>query len=207
MEERDGAAPAAPKHLDERGGRNQPHRGVTGSRLRRCVAGGRPAQEPRSEDKARLLLFQDERPVGKLGEPRIVQPPPARHRIQALLVQLGVHRVSADLVGVEPAPDRREADVVLATAESAGPMSCRERSRLVEEEELREEPRLQERAARPAPVLEPAGDPAPCRIPAPNAAGGVVQAAPVPVDETPSGIGDQLAERRHAVLERHRRPG
>jgi hypothetical protein len=79
----------------------------------------------------------------------------------------------------------------------------RERGRLVEEEELGEASRLQQRVPAPAAELEPAGDPA-LRRPAPaDPPGGVVQAAAVAVDEAARRIGDQLAERRDPVLQRH----
>src|SRR6188508_3312358 len=104
---------------------------------------------------------------------------------------------------MELAPQLPEANVVLAAAERAGAMACRERGRLVEEEELRELAGLQQRAALPASELEPARDPALHAEPLPDATGVVVQAAAVPVDEAARRVGDELAERRHAVLKRH----
>jgi hypothetical protein len=52
--------------------------------------------------------------------------------------------------------------------------------------------------------LEPAGNPASAVVVAADAAGGVVQAAAIAVDEAAARVGDQLAERRDAVLEWHR---
>jgi hypothetical protein len=75
---------------------------------------------------------------------------------------------------------------------------------LVEEEELREAPRLLEWVAVPAAELEAAGDPALARVAPPDTPRVVVEAPAVAVDEAAAGIGDELAERRHAVLQRHR---
>ena len=82
-------------------------------------------------------------------------------------------------------------------------MTGRERGRLVQEEQLGEPARLQQRAALPAAELEPTRDPAlPVEAP-PDPPGIVVQTPAIPVDESPRRIGDELAERRHAVLQRH----
>ena len=55
------------------------------------------------------------------------------------------------------------------------------------------------------PVLEDEAtrDPAPHGVAPPDPPGVVVEAAAVPVDEPAAGIGDELAERRDAVLQRH----
>src|SRR5688572_3594613 len=82
-------------------------------------------------------------------------------------------------------------------------MSGRERGRLVEEEELRELAGSEQRPALPAAELEPAGDPAPPVVTAPNPARGVVEAAAIAVDEPARRVCNELAERCHAVLERH----
>ena len=122
---------------------------------------------------------------------------------EPLAVELRVDGVGAALPRVELVPDRPQAVVVLAAAERARPVAGRHRRRLVEEEELRELPRLEERPPQPAPELEPAGDPAPGVVAAPDPAGAVVQAAAVPVDEPAGRVCDELAERRYPVLERH----
>src|SRR5207248_796878 len=85
------------------------------------------------------------------------------------------------------------------------PVPGGKRRRLVEEEELGVAARLQERAAPPAAELEPARDPAPAVVAPANRAPLVVQTAAVAVDETPPGRRHELAERRHPVLQRHRR--
>ena len=108
-----------------------------------------------------------------------------------------------DLVGAR-ADERHEPVVVLAPAERAGPVAGGERGRLVEEEQLREPARLQQPRPLPALELEPAADPALDGEAAPDPAGLVVEAAAVAVDETPGRVGDQLAERRDAILQRHR---
>jgi len=95
-------------------------------------------------------------------------------------------------------------DVVLSPAERARPVPCRERGRLVEEEELGEEPGMEELPSLPAFELEPARDPALRGVTAPDPPGRVVEAAAVPVDEPAARARDQVAERRDAILERHR---
>src|SRR5207342_70607 len=97
---------------------------------------------------------------------------------------------------MEVAPDDPQAVVVLAAAERARTVPGRHRRRLVEEEELGELAGLEEGPPQPAPELEPAGDPPPAVVAPPNAAGAVVQAAAVPVDEPAGRVGDELAERR-----------
>ena len=64
--------------------------------------------------------------------------------------ELPVDRICADLALVQPGPDLREADVVLATAQRAWPVAGGERGRLVEEEQLGELAGLAQRAAQPA---------------------------------------------------------
>ena len=108
-----------------------------------------------------------------------------------------------DLVRAARAGDLEEPVVVLASAQCARPVPGRERGRLVEEEELRELPRLQERLAVPALELQATGDPPPGGHPSPDSTLVVVDAAAVPVDEPAGRIGDQLAQRSDAVLERH----
>ena len=124
--------------------------------------------------------------------------------VSALLVELRVHRVGADLFGMELAPERAEANVVLAPAQRAGTVAGSEGGRLVEEEELREPPRLQQRLPMPAAELEPARDPALAVVCPTDSTGGIVQAAAVAVHEAARRIGDQLAEGRDPVLERQR---
>jgi hypothetical protein len=80
-----------------------------------------------------------------------------------------------------------------------------ERRRLVEEEELGEAARLQLVDPPAAFELEPAGDPPFDLEPSDDVPAPVVQTPSVAVHEPARGIGDQLAERRDAVLQRHRR--
>src|SRR5687767_6016435 len=103
---------------------------------------------------------------------------------------------------MEFAPDLAEAVVVGAPAERAGTVPRCERCRLVEEEELGEAARLQQRPTLPATELEPAADPALAVEGPADAARLVVEAAPIPVDEAARGMRDELAERRDAVLQR-----
>ena len=118
-------------------------------------------------------------------------------------MELGVDRVRADLARVELAPDGAEADVVLAPAERARPMAGCERRRLVEEEQLGELARLEERASMPTAEREPARDPALSVVPPSDAAMLVVEAAAVAVHQAAARIRDQLAERRDPILQRH----
>jgi hypothetical protein len=83
-------------------------------------------------------------------------------------------------------------------------MAGGERRRLVEEEQLGEPSRLQQRTAPPTAEAEPAGDPAPPGVMSADPSRLVVQAAAVAVDEAAIGHGDQLAEGRDAVLQGHR---
>ena len=167
------------------------------------VAGRRPAEElaRRARATARPRAGRTRRPAGR--QPRVVEPaaaPPAASRSPWSCSVDGVGAASAR---VELAPDRPQAVVVLAPAERARPVAGRHRRRLVEEEELGELPRLEERPPLPSPELEPAGDPAPVVVAAADPAGVVVEAAAVPVDEPAGWVGDELAERRYPVLERH----
>src|SRR5207247_1510618 len=97
---------------------------------------------------------------GKIVERRVMAALPSRGRIDSLAVELLVDRVGSCLTGVEQAPDRAEAVVILPAAERAGPVSGGERRRLVEEEELGEPAGLHQRLAVPAAEPEAAGDPA-----------------------------------------------
>src|SRR5688572_16733356 len=101
------------------------------------------------------------------------------------------------------APHLSEPHIVLAAAESARTMAGRERCRLVEKKQLGEPARLQQRTAQPSPELELTRDPALSVVASADPPALVVQAAAVPVDETPRRICDEVAERRHAVLQRH----
>jgi murein endopeptidase len=146
---------------------------------------------------------EDERAVGEAARPGRMQAAGARARIEALVVQLTVDRVSADLTRMQVAPERGQPVVVGASAEGTGPMPGGQRRRLVEKEQLGEAAGLEQGSALPAAELQPAGDPAPDGVTGPDAALLVVEAAAVAVDETARGVGDQLAERRYAVLTRH----
>src|SRR5262245_34379740 len=118
-------------------------------------------------------------------------------------MELGVDRVRPSVSRMELDPDLEEPVVVVAAAERAGAVPGGERGRLVEEEQLGEAAGPEQRAAPPALELEPAGDPALAVVPPADAARLVVQASAIPVDEAARRVGDQLAERRDPVLERH----
>ena len=163
---------------------------AAGTRDTPVVAGGRPAEKLLAEHEMRLVVVEHERAVGKLAHRRIVV-------AAALTIEPQV-----DGVGTRVADEPEEARVVGAAAERARPVARCEGGRLVEEEELGELPRLHQRPAVPALELEPAGDPTARRLMPPDPALRVVQAAAVAVDEPARRMGDELAERRHPVLER-----
>ena len=127
----------------------------------------------------------------------------ARFGRDALPVKSRIDRVRARVPWMKPRPDREETPVILAAAEGARTVSGGESRSLVEEEELGKAPGLHQRMPMPASKREPAGDPALAVVAAANAPARVVQAAAVPVDEAAGGVGDQLAERRDPVLQRH----
>ena len=128
----------------------------------------RPASSAGSsaaEHEPRLAVVQDERAVGQRR--RTATRAAGAHACAGSTRSpwsCSVDRVGAGLARVELAPDRAEAVVVLAPAERARAMPGRERGRLVEEEELREPPGLEQRPPQPAAELEPAGDPAPAVV-------------------------------------------
>ena len=167
------------------------------------VSGRSPAQEVRAEYEPRNALAEDEGSVGKGVQLRGVVELGTCLGRHALRVELGVHRVGPDLAGVQPLPHGREAVVVLTPAERARAVPSGERRRLVEEEELGEASRLEQRVSVPPPELQAARDPALSRIAAPDAARGVMQAAAISVHEPTCWIGDEVAEWSDAVLERH----
>ena len=174
-----------------------------GRGARRSYPAGVQWRSAVTEHEPRLAVVQDERAVRQVVERDVVQPPLPPARCEPLSVELQVDGVGARLPGVEVVPDRPQTVVVLAPAERACPVPGRHRRRLVEEEELRELPRPEERPALPAPELEPAGDPAPGGVAAADPAGVIVEAAAVAVDEPSRRMCDEVAERRHPVLERH----
>ena len=101
-------------------------------------------------------------------------------------------------------PQILQPNVVGSSAERTRAVPGGERGRFVEEEQLREPAGLHQRLAVPATELEATPDPATRRVVSPDPAVLVVEAASVAVHESPRGIGDQLAERRDPVPERHR---
>ena len=169
----------------------------------RGVAARRPAQELLPVHEVGLAVREHEGAVGELGERGAVMPLTARRGLDALAVELLVEGVGASLARVERAPDLDEPVVVRAAAQRARAVTGRERRRLVEEEQFREATGLHERCSVPAAELELARDPALHGEASPDASLGVVQAAAVPIDEPARRVGDQVAERRDAILSRH----
>ena len=167
------------------------------------VAARCPAEKPSAADQPGLAILDDERSIGQVVVRRGVTTLTARRWIDTFAVQLLVDRVGTALAWMQRAPDPDEAVVVGSATERARAMSGCERGRLVEEEELGEAAGLQQRRAVPAAELEPARDPPPDSEPPMDAPLVVVQAAAVPVHETTSGIGDEIAEGSDAILSRH----
>ena len=168
----------------------------------RDVAGRRPGQQPRTAHETGSAVLEDERAVGKIAGRGVVVALPSRRLVDPLPVEPGIDRVRA-AVGMQLTPDGSEAVVVGAAAQGARAMTGSEGSRLVEEEQLGEPPRLQQWPAQPAAELEPAADPPLSVIAAADAAVLVVEAAPVSVDQPTPRLGDEIAERRDPVLQRH----
>lgn len=125
--------------------------------------------------------------------------------IDALAVKLGVDGVCSDLARMEMTPESREAVVVGPAAQSARSVARSEGGCLVEEEELGELPWLEQSSSLPAAELELTRDPALHAVAPAYPTRRVVQTAAISVHETASGIGDEIAERCDAVLERHDR--
>ena len=152
----------------------------------------------------RGVAVKHERPVGQAVERRRVKAMRTRVLVDTLEVQLRVDGVRSGRTRMQLPPEREEAVVVLPPAQRARTVTGRQRGGFVEEEQLGELARLQERMAVPSTEAQPARDPALAVEAAADLPICVVQAAPVAVDETARGIGDELAEGRDAVPERHR---
>ena len=118
-------------------------------------------------------------------------------------MELRVDGISSDRLVVSSPPHLGKADVVLATAQRARPVTGGERRRLIQEEELREPAGLHERGSVPATKFEPTRDPAPAGVSAPDPPRCVVQASTIAVHEPSCRMRDQLAGGRDSVLERH----
>ena len=173
-----------------------------GRGARVAIAAGRPRQELVAQHELRHTVVQDERAVGELLVHGLVKAVRPRYGLDALAVEPRIDHVGPGHA-VEVAPQRGEALVVLAPALRARTVTRREGGRLVEEEQLREPPRSQERGSTPSLELEAACDPAPHLIPPPDVALRIVQAAAVSVDQAPAGGRDELAEGRDTILQRH----
>jgi hypothetical protein len=130
------------------------------------------------------------------------------HTLDAILadplaVELLVDGVSSALPRMERAPKFAEPHVVVAAAKRARAVSSSERCRLVEEEQLGELPRLNERLAVPAAELEPTRDPTPAVVAPSDSALIIVEASAVAEDEAAGGMRYQLTAGRDPVAKRH----
>jgi hypothetical protein len=148
------------------------------------------------------IRLHDEGPVREIVELDPMEPSIPCPGVDPLGVELEIDCIRTDGLAVPPSPDVTEVDVVLAPAERTGPVTRGERCRLVQEEQLRELARLQQRTPVPAPEFQPAGDPPSYGPLSSNAPEIVVQTATVAVHEPARGMRDEVAEGRHAVLER-----
>ena len=200
MQEGNDGFPSGAEHVHEGRRREKGDlAGAPGPALR--VAGRSPAQQRTVENEPRRIRLHDESPGGEIVELGPMEASIPRPGVDPLGVEPQIDRVRTDRVTVVLSPDVTEADVVLAPAERTWAMTCGERGRLVQEEQLRELARLQQRTPVPAPELQPAGDPPSYRPLSPNAPEIVVQTATVAVHEPPGWVRDELAEGRDAVLE------
>jgi hypothetical protein len=194
--------PSRAEHVHE--GRRREERDVArapGPALR--VAGRSPAQQSRAENEPRHIRLHDEGSVREVVELSPMEASIPRPGIDPLGVEPQIDRVRTDWITVALFPCVTETDVVLAPAKRTWAMTRGERGRLVQEEQLRELARLQQRAPVPAAELQATRDPPSYRPLSSNTSEIVVQTATVPVHEPPGWVRDELAEGRDAVLEWH----
>ena len=125
---------------------------------------------------------------------------------ETLCVERLVDRIGSPLARMRAFPHLDETHVVHSPALRARPMPCSPCGRFIEEEQLREPAGLHQRVTTTVFELEPARDPPFPVEPAADATGAVVKRSAVPVDEPARRRHDDLAERRHAVLQGHRPP-
>ena len=202
MQKRDERIPARAQHRDQQRRRDHDSPPL-GPRPRRDIAVRRPPQQPVAAHKPWLSGVEHERAVGEVAKRRRVAPLGACRQVEALGVQPRVHLVGGRPAAAGTRADVQEAVVVGSPAEGAGAVAGGKRGRLVEKEQLGEPARPQQAPALPAAEFKLARDPAPAVVVAADSAGGVMQAAAISIDETPARVGDQLAEWRDPVLERH----
>ena len=167
------------------------------------IGSRRPPKNVFALNQPRRSIEQDEDTLGKVFAGSCVNTMCARARIHAFPMQLLVDRVGADPIRMKLTKHHGEATVVFAAAESARAMPCSECGRFVQEEQFREAAWLHEWVAMPPLEFEPASDPAFPVVATPDPPGFIVEAAAICVDKPARWIGDELAERRHAILQRH----
>jgi glutathione synthase/RimK-type ligase-like ATP-grasp enzyme len=166
------------------------------------VSGVGPCEQRLVFDEPRAVVEHDEGSVRKFGEIRAIDALDAG-RCEPIAVKPLVDEISAHRPAVACRPKRTETLVVRIPAFGARPMTGRERRRLVEEEELSPPARRHDDAANPF-ELQPARDPPLHLRVSDDAAQVVVQDAAISHHVTTPGKGDDFAERRDAVLQRHR---
>jgi hypothetical protein len=202
VEQRHQRLPSCEEDGDERGRRDHGRSRPCGSWGAVDVALRRPSPQAGADHHPGLAIPQDERAIRQLVERSLVVPLGAGTP-EAFSVEPDIDGAGACLPRMAFSPDRLEPNVVGSPTERAGTVPGSERRRLVEEEELGEPTRLHQGLSMPATEPEATGDPASAVVVPADPALRVVEAAPVAVDETAGGIGDQLSERCHTVLERH----
>jgi uncharacterized protein (DUF1810 family) len=203
MDQRDQRGPAGLEKRYERRWRDRGRRGVSRPPMRCKVATGGPGQESALQDQASLVLVYYECAIRNALVRGFVEPALAGAGVEPLPVELTVDRVSPESVGMNRRPDLSEPVVISAPALRARAMPGSQRRRLVEEEQLGVSPGRHQLCPTSVTEPKPAGNPSPGRVPPADLAMLVVQAAPVAVHEPPVGGGDQVAEGRYPVLERH----
>ena len=142
--------PAGAKDGDQRGRRDQQRRSrrrAAASARRSRPASSRSSSAPSTRHG--VFSSRTNAPSGRSSSDASRRSCARVRGIDALGVELRVDRVGSDLAGMELAPDREQAVIVLAAAECAGSMPGGERGHLVEKEQLREATGLQERVAMP----------------------------------------------------------
>jgi len=175
---------------------------IARTRMRRGVSAGCPLQQRRAADDpgaAGLVRQGDNAAVGQAVERAPV--PALGPPVEPLCVQHAIDLVRGHS---RPAGERRrECPRVGAPALEAGPVTGRQRRRLIEEEQLGVAPAPN--VSMPSLEVEAASNP-PARDPAPSAEGlpvAMETAAAIAEQQAARSIGKQIAERIDAVGQRH----
>ncbi len=171
-----------------------------------AISNGFPWNENRlKNEKWPVRLIRNHRAVGELGNPSWIGCFGAAG-LHALTVEDTVHLVGRrhswrGTIESSGSPSLTIPPIARPLALGAGPVTSRERCRLVEEEQLRVSTWGHDRSMDAA-KLEEAGDPTPIGERPTDRSGGIVEAAAV-AHQRPRGVGgDQLSKGRYTVLSR-----